>query len=672
MAKINGHILNFVTTGLLLCCLATPALANTPSDLSAQLLDPNMLNSCDTQIIEIGPTSQNSFNPQFAMLRDTWGSGYQGLPPKIRMVYDYRMDPFFVSDSSFFKTISKFFATILTLGTEANSAIPAPVLMDMDHYQAHSVKHIIYELFVTAAKFANIGALPLYAPVLPADEVITAYRNNQERLRAGFTYDLQLMLDENNTSLAHLVGQSEIQKLIARGDNYANLKGWTLDKDIFAQRVYKFRNVIATQRNRSENSANLLFRLNAINLDALPLNKDFVLVVCDPARNADCSKVNLSITDLSPVSAKTPVVDGLYIMGLFALNKPDGRLLIGDFDSQQRLRNRTIIKDLYDIGEKLNTLFLPLPLSIVITASEEGVKFFVSKSGNKTFSDILDSQAEIEQLLDSGLVHSGLIQFDGDVVRTIRQQIEIGKFNIFTNTATQEEAYRKTNAANVARFVDAKSPQICKKVGAERQSDFNSMFLAAHDVLFTKVTNVFKTATLQRPTSAASAEKRNKIISEKYPIMAAREILKNYSPSQATDSVDDVVHSLTVLGTARQAQDVAIISKTLLNTKGDYDIESAALLSIGYHGNKRFLATLQTYFQQFDPKLAALDETHMKLAFAAVKQIAANSTPANYDELNAIYKTITPFESVQNYNIALEAYDTLVHLHVALTNIYNR
>jgi hypothetical protein len=536
--------------------------------------------NCGIDFLEIGSAKGGRFEPQFALLLDRYDSSYPGVHPKVRKIYSY-----FLPEEK--KSLHK-----KRSGEKSHNSTYAqpPLVLDLDAPKRSIVLKLTYDLVQTLILSASAG---IAAPAtFTTDQFVEGYLQKREYHLHRAIYAIKLLTESENPKLEKTVPKEELQRILAYGEE-RGIKGLLLDKSnvqAVTQHHEDVRNL-----NRSTNFANLLSVLNAEGLIAQPLFKDFVVVYYDPqkkyARNIDLEYSDLQVQPES-ISLRNNAhwkKTGVIPLGIYSIGAESNRLLTVDFSDPNRMKERKMIRYLTRVGTDTGTTFIPFPFSLILTVSSEGAKFLLNKSGKNLLESVLQSEAELAQLIDSGFV-----EIDPLLLKEAKKGLDDQKTNFFLSSQNSMKKNRSLNEKNASVFLQSRGKQICENIEIAREKEFREEYLSQGESMgrgFSKIWNSLSGKKNSYETS------RKEIIEERAPLVNARNLLESYDPSEISLPVDLLMPAIEEIGKAKMRQDSPLLGRILLDNV-DTELESAILRAITTHKNGNLAKFLDMYLDE--------------------------------------------------------------------------
>lgn len=543
---------------------------------------------CGIEIIELGvkdPEDLN-FEPQLALLRDTYDESYPEIAPKVRRIYSYNMP------------VSSHQASILT-------HLPLPsVVVDVDEVKSHIIIKLLYGL--TRTVLSSLGNPFASGATLTVDQFVDVYLRKRAYYRARALYLLKLLDRHERSDLQQYFYPGELERLIAVGSE-TEFKDLLITRD-YEEFVYMAQNDRARE-SRIKNYSNLLSTLNREGLIAQPLFRDFVIVYYDPNKSY-ARKIDLTYSDLieEPESAllrKNSIANkqGLIPLGIYAIGSNVDRLLQYDFLQDKRVRDRKWVQYLVRLGQNLGTAFIPFPFSLIIRVTKIGAEFVLNKEGRNILADTLRTEGELLSLLDSGVVN-----LDPALVKTVKAEMESDQYqalntNIFRlitlkpDNEIKVHQYRDVNASNMTFYLKKRSKSLCKEIEALREGEFRSEYLTRTESINRGFEAFLKYFGFS--SDHDYAEERRQIIANRKELIEARRTLSQFDPYLYFLSHETIIEALNSIAQAKDPNDVPLFEE-LIKKFSDPDLISATMKAAVIHGNGNLSKPIRTYLSKFD------------------------------------------------------------------------
>jgi hypothetical protein len=536
--------------------------------------------SCGIDFLEIGSSKGGKFEPQFALLLDRYDSSYPGVNPKVRKIYSYYLP-------EEMKSVHK---KKLGQKSQASSYAQPPLVLDLDAPKRSIVLKLTYDLVQSLILSTSAG---IAAPAtFTTDQFVEGYLQKREYHLHRAIYAIKLLTESEDPKLEKSIPKEELHRILAHGDE-RGIKGLLLDKsnvEAVTQHHEDIRNL-----NRSTNFANLLSVLNAEGLIAQPLFKDFVVVYYDPqkkyARNIDLQYSDLDIQPES-ISLRNNAhwkKTGVIPLGIYSIGAESNRLLTVDFSDPARMKERKMIRYLTQVGTDTGTTFIPFPFSLILTVSAEGAKFLLNKSGKNLLESILQSEAELAQLIDSGFV-----EIDPLLLKEAKKGLDDQKTNFFLSSQKSMAKNRAQNAKNATVYLQSRNKQICENIENAREKEFREEYLTTGESVGRGFFKVWGSLTGKKNTEQAN---RKEIIEERAPLVNARNLLESYDPSEISLPIELLTPAIEEVGKAKKREDVPLLGRILLDNV-EPELESPILQAINDHKNGNLAKFLDLYLEE--------------------------------------------------------------------------
>lgn len=573
--------------------------------------------SCGIDIIEVGTELPSGrFDAQIALLRDRYDETYPGISPKIRRVFSYNLGPLriFSNTSALEQDRMK-----ISLSTSAEQppaeldfspSLP-PEILNLDTVKGHMVGKLLYEIARSAA--ISFGNIYTGLAAVTIDQFVDAYLHKRQYHRTRALYTLQLLDEGAYPDLKQFLDPTELRRAIAVGTEF-NPKGLLITQ---RYQDFVYSSQMDTRReNRVRNFANLLSAVNREGFIAQPLFRDFVMVYFDPSRDrARASEMIYTDIDMAPENAllrkqSRLTRDGLLPVGIYAIGKSSDRLLNLDFLEKGRVRHRKYVQILTEIAVQTGVVFVPFPFSMMLRASREGATLVLNKEGTHLLTSVLDTEAELAALLDSGVA-----QFDESLLSEIRSDLETQKVNLFLAMEQKAEFNRVQNAAAMTDFLARGSTELCEEIAEQRNSEFTSEYLSVTERFTNSLSRFWNMITFTSNPKNESRE-RTRIIVERSPLIEARDMIHDFDAVARPFDPEHLMTSLALLGKTKEASDAALIGK-MLRMHTDPTVIRSTLTAALENKHPRLVDPLVEFLATFD-LAAKLDVRTLDLARQAI------------------------------------------------------
>lgn len=601
---------------------------------------------CGLDVIEVGTHKPGKdFDPHFALLRDRYDDTFPGIAPKIRRLYSYNVRPNYTYKNK------KVGADIQTTAVGGDLT---PVL-DVDTAKQDIVAEMAYDVggILVDLLTGFIGS----AVQVTVDQFVQAYLKQRDYQRTRSLYTLQLMYETNHPAMRGILSTDEIERLLAVGKE-DGIYGLLLTNDYMKQVAqYEMDN---RRSNRIVNYANLLSAVNREGLIAQPLFRDFVMVYYDPSKPTD-HPIRLDYTDLSnspddeSIKKTSMLKNGLIPVGLYALGDSADRLLTVDFLDIDRIKDRTEIKKLVDLGTQYASAFIPFPFSLTIDVAHEGAKFILNKTGKNILADMLHTEAELAALLDSGVAN-----LDPDLLRKIRAGMGRDTDNIFLKIDQNMPAYRIENAKRMTTMLKTDAASLCSSIAKTRESEFRDEYLTDWQSMGRTLEKVWSWLTFSGDESYRA--ERKDIIQKMGPLVSARQLLRPYDPGTSVLPVERIEDALKILGQSHRSQDADIIGNVIKNST-DVELTIAAFDAAGNNGHGSLIYPMAYYLDTFTFSAKRPAATGAKEALQTLLKIDLNTSGNPGFAFKESRRLTDKLTSSGDAEIARLAYEAAIHFY---------
>ncbi len=568
----------------------TPAAQPNALDSLVIASNPYSPRRCGVDVIEIGFKNDKMPNADFhvALMRDTYDSTFGQIPPQIRKIYDYNMP-----SDIFWSTSAK----------PEDAEEPYAIVNRATHK-----KMIVAKLIWNLAAFLS-SAVPYFGVgYYITDELVETYVRRNQYHRRQTTQFLNTIIEQKPQSLEGILDMNELKSIVAVGEEYS-FEGLFLNPQV-SEIVWEY-NQDVRHSLRAQNYSRLINILNREGLIARPISPDFLVVYYDPNRKY-AREFNTLYTDLDqlPKISNTKSDGKLIPIGIYAIGQLDQRVLTLDFMDSTRIRNRKVLDYMAYLGVKAGVTFLPLPFSLVVFAADKGVHFTLNKAGLNILTDIIETEAELAMLLQTGIA-----QLSPEIVESAKKQQEKNQLNPLLRWDGKPETNRKHNIVMAENFLKYHGDDLCEEVDSRREKEYRDDFLT----FWEKGKRVFKNL-LPFVSNESLVKEREKIISERFDIVKARQILRSANTRQNLKN-DEVVEALRVVSLARDPDDTSLIAKLIEFPKTE-SIELAAIEAAKNHGHGDLLDALIKFLNSYtyDSEILANDGA-LNAAFQAIASL---------------------------------------------------
>ncbi|OQW49396.1 MAG: hypothetical protein A4S09_11960 [Proteobacteria bacterium SG_bin7] len=550
--------------------------------------NPHSPRNCGIDILEIGFKNDKMPNPDFhiALMRDIYDPTYGPMPPQVRKIYDYNMPSnlFWSSESP----------------EEAEE--PYAIVNRATHKKVIVAKLIwnLASFLTTVVPFFGVG-------YYVTDELIEMYVRRNQYHRRQTTQLLNTIIEQKPEAFQGILGINEVKSVVAVGEEYS-FEGLFLNPAV-SELVWQY-NQDARHSLRAQNYSRLINILNREGLVARPISSDFLVVYYDPNRRY-AREFNTLYTDLDKLPNISDFNGGKLVpIGIYAIGQIDQRVLTLDFTDSKRIRNRKIFDYMAGLGVKAGVTFLPMPFSLVVFATDKGIHFVLSKAGLNVLTDIIESEAELAMLFQTGIA-----QLDKQIIDQAKEQQERNQINVLIRRDGKPETNRKNNMLMAENFLKYHGNDLCEEVDSRREKEYREDFLSFWERgkrAFSKLMPFVSNESLVRD--------REKIISERYDTIKSRHILNDFIMRPASNS-DDVVAALHTVSLARDPDDADLIAKIIEYPRTE-KIELAAIEAAKIHRHGNLLDSLIKFLNSYnyDSEILASDHS-LSLAFEAIASL---------------------------------------------------
>jgi hypothetical protein len=546
--------------------------------------NPNSPKQCGLDVIEIGFTKDQVNDFHVALLRDTYDKSFGPMPPQIRKVYDYNMP----ADLVFWRKNKPENAE------EPNSIID----------RTTRKKQIVVKLVWDLAQFLA-SSVPYFGPAYyVTDELVEAYVRRNQFHRRQATQLLNTIIEEKPEAFQGIADLNEVKNIVGIGEEYT-FGGLFVNSKV-AEQVWQD-NQDARNVKRAQNFNRLNSILSREGLTSRRISADFLVVYYDPTRQyaREFDTLHTDLKELPKISDSNGTE--LVPIGIYATGQLDQRILTVDFTDPNRIRARKAIKYMVDLGVKAGVSFLPLPFSLLVFSADKGVRFVLNKYGTNILTDIIQSEAELAMILQTGIA-----QLSPDLIDSAKKQIENNQLNLLIKWDGKPETNRVLNMEQTANFLKYGGRGLCKEVSSLREKEYRSTFLNFWERTGRAMKSLWPFSSREEMISD-----REQIISERFDLVKAREILE-YSRSA---SVEDIIESLRVIGLAQDSDDAELIGKHMVDPKTE-DVELAAVRSAKAHRSPDLFKYLKKLIEKYKSATPEIIRNDSSLS-AAFQVIAA-------------------------------------------------
>ena len=588
-------------------------------------LHPNSPVSCGVEVVEIGiPGENGQFNTQLAFLRDKFDDTYPGIIPKVRTIWDYSLpykehykkDDFNNSRDSSWEVVPG----------------PPPAIIEYEKIKKEILLWTFWDFLSSV-----FDKVPVVGPLfyLTADQFVDAYRNKKEYARTKSLYKLRLLLETENKSLLGMIPPSEIERIMAVGSEYS-LKGLLISEG-FEELVYHYQ-LNARRANRSQAFGTLLGAVNREGLVAKPILRDFVVVYYDPSvpQARELDDLFLDIKDMRRI--KDASGRELIPLGIYGIGQARTRVTAMDLTDDTRIKKRKIYKHLMDLGANTGAIFVPFPFTILLKAAKEGVSFVLSKTGKNMLSDMLQTEAELAALIDSGLA-----ALDPGFVEMVRGQLDDQNVNIFRAREREAQANQSKNMQMMGQYLVERADHLCKEVDGKREKDFRKQYLDISE----KVTRFLHTilAGVSKQVEEELVQQRTDLIRERQTWVNARQILKVYDESTGFIPHQSAADALVVMAMYSNEKDVEMIARFVRHSS-NLEIEWAAMKAVGLHGAGELAEPVLDYLDGYDPYPGLIrDDEIIRTAWESFLKLRLSENIWEWSLINRAKELLAKYEA---------------------------
>jgi hypothetical protein len=247
---------------------------------------------------------------------------------------------------------------------------------------------------------------------------------------------------------------------------------------------------------------------------------------------------------------------GLLPLGIFSIGSASDRLLTIDFQSSDRIKERKMVRYLTEVGTQTGTTFIPFPFSLILTVTSEGAKWILNKSGNNILESVLQSEAELSQLLDSGF-----IEIDEKLLTAAKKNLDGQKINSFLDNSQSLAKNRVTQAKTFTQYLKSNQTRLCSSMESVREGEFREEYLSEGESFGRGLKKFWQTLSGKE---ANYKKERRETIEERSSLVNARNLLGSYYPAEMSISEEILSPAILEIGQWKENQDVALLSRLLM------------------------------------------------------------------------------------------------------------
>lgn len=538
---------------------------------------------CGVDIIEVGFQVPGQ-NPDFhlALFRDNYDLSYGPIHSQIRKVYDYNMPADGDAPEDAEEPNS-----IINLASHKQQIL-AKVVWDLAQFAASSIPFFNSAYYVT-------------------DEIIDGYVRRNQYHRRQVTQLLNAILTKRPQALQNIISPEELKAIIGVGEEYT--LGGLLVNSAVAELVWEY-NQNSRHSSQAQNYSRVLSVMNREGLTVKRISDDFVVVYYDPAKQYP-REFDTLYTDIGKLPKIRAANGGdLVPLGIYGIGQLDQRVLTVDFTRSDRIRNQKIFKYMVDLGVKAGASFVPFPLNLVVNVVNKVFRFTLEKSGKSLLEDILQNEAELAMLLQTGMA-----QLSSDIVATA-QHLNNQQLNVFINSDGHPSTNRRDNSRQINNFLRIRGKELCSEADKAREKEYRSMYLSWWERTSRSLRSLW-------PFSSDNdlREERRQVISQRFDYVKARQTLKYFGSSYHPQPESEVISALETIAELRDEDDAELISNIIENPRTE-TLELAAIRAARAHRHPALLKSLIGFLNRntYDAEILRADQS-LTTAFAAIKYL---------------------------------------------------
>ena len=531
--------------------------------------------SCGIEYIDVGVMNGDEFDVHLTLLKDNFDRSYGNTTSKIREVYSYNLP---------YKKKTKNIRSIDGELEEVEVPTHPPLIISSKQKNTEVIASIINELAIDNAHYFNIWGLPVFG----VTQFMKKSFKKNKYFRDRSSYFLKLARNNTESKLLSYVTKGEVDSILGLAGSYSS--SGLIVTERYYKLVSEYEKSIANIY-RTGNYNKLLNVLNREGLIAKPLNKDFIVVYYDPskeyARKIDVLHSDLGKEYLDKVQEYKS--GSLVPLGVYSIGADAERLLSVDFTTHLKIKKRKEFQFFTGLAKDIGGLFLPFPLTTLLTVSEGVGKVVFNAQGKHIFSSVISSEAHLAALLDSGLA-----KIDSKLSSKIRGDLESNHSELDFGESYKESELkenRRENKSRMAGYISTQRENICNRIKGIREREFRKTYLKFGERVYRRFTSLWEKFSSNKEGLNLYERNRLSTIRKRSDLVDSRLLLKDFDPFKRNYPEELVVKSIFELSLSKEKKDAVVIRK-FLNYSISEKVELASILAVQLNKRPMFYKAL--------------------------------------------------------------------------------